>query len=115
MAIRMVFLDLNGTLIDDWPSHEAGIQAVFRTNGLPEPALAEFLRFVSQTGDYLSFYHKHGLAHLDKDTIYDVYHASYQEHQEMVRLVPGALQTLRELRRAKKGSAHRDDGAQGYG
>jgi len=101
MAIRMVFLDLNGTIVDDWPSSYAGVCAVFTTHGLPCPTLDEYIRFVALSGDYLSFYQAHGLAHVDREAIYNTYMPAYHGHANEVRVANGAydvLETLLSLR-----------------
>ena len=56
MTTNVLFLDLNGTCVDDWEPLYAGVQAIFGTYHLPCPSLETFVRTVGVTGDYQSFY-----------------------------------------------------------
>jgi hypothetical protein len=46
MVKPILFLDLNGTCVDDWESLYGGVRAIFQYFNKPIPPLAEYVRAI---------------------------------------------------------------------
>ncbi|OHA84253.1 MAG: hypothetical protein A2408_00120 [Candidatus Yonathbacteria bacterium RIFOXYC1_FULL_52_10] len=99
MAHKVLFLDLNGTVIDDWNPSYAGVRAIFDHYELPCPTLASFIRGVAHTGDYHGFYVQNGID-VSRDELYTLYIPAYHAHQDAIELVPGVHEALERIRNA---------------
>lgn len=99
MSHRVLFLDLNGTLIDDWIPSYAGVRAVFDHYELPCPTLADFIRGVAHTGDYRGFYLDNGIE-ATRDELYEVYIPAYHAYQDELELMLGVHPALAQLQGA---------------
>lgn len=101
MPIRVVLFDFDGTLADSYPAIAASLNQVRAAHGLPALPIDEVRRHVGRGLPYLLQQCVPG-TDLDRDTkIYRDHHPSVLESG--TRLLPGALETLRELRRLNIG------------
>lgn len=99
MKHRVLLLDLNGTVIDDWEASHAGVRAIFAHHKKRCPTLNEYIRAVAITGDYHAFYVDNGV-NVGRDELYEIYLPAYHAHQSDVELIPGVHETLKDLKRA---------------
>lgn len=94
----MLFLDLNGTIIDDWDSFFVGVSATFKHYGVKCPSLEECIRIIASSGDYLEFYRKYGITSIERDDLYKIYAPAYYAHKDDVKLIPHVYKTLEYLK-----------------
>lgn len=97
--IRLLFLDLNGTLVDDWGASHAGACACMRHFGIREPTLTEYILGVSGDGDYKKYYADLGIT-ADRDALYEIFLPAYRTHTRCfttVQVFPGVHETLEAL------------------
>lgn len=99
MSHRVLFLDLNGTMLDDWQPSYAGVRAIFDHYERPCPTMADFIRGVAHTGDYHGFYVHNGID-VTRDELYALYVPAYHAHQDEIELVPGVHDTLTRIKDA---------------
>ena len=96
---KVLFLDLNGTLVDDWGQAYTGMKAIFDHYDRPAPSLKEFIKAVAFNGDYTSFYNKHEIGKDGMD-LHDVYLPAYHRVINDVSVVPFLHEVLEELKKA---------------
>jgi len=96
MAIKLLFLDLNGTVVDDWESSYAGVQAIFAHYNKPCPTIGEYIEQAAATGDYHSFY-TNNCIRATRDELYAIYSPAYSEHAGEVVVMPHVGNVLRRL------------------
>jgi len=99
MSTRMLFLDVNGTVLDDWePAFEA-LAAVLDHFGGERPTLETYIREVGQDGDYRGFYRRRGI-YESRDVLYKVFLPAYRAHAREIRLMPGVHDALRDIKQS---------------
>lgn len=99
MLIKILFLDLNGTVIDDWDSSYVGVQAIFKKYQTQCPSLDTYIRKVALTGDYHGFYIDNGVK-ATRDDLYEIYTPSYRKHAGEAVVMPNvhdALEAIKSL------------------
>ena len=97
MSIRILFLDLNGTVIDDWESSYVGVQAIFNKYCVACPSLDAYIRKVALTGDYHGFYIDNGV-NATRDDLYKIYTPAYREHAVEAVVMPNVHGTLESIK-----------------
>ena len=95
--IRVLFLDLNGTCVDDWESSYAGVRAIFDTHRKPLPSIEEYISAVAQDGGYHKFYEDRGVC-ATRDELYEIYQPAYYAHMEEVVITPELHMALNALK-----------------
>jgi len=99
MNIKILFLDFNGTLINDWASSFAGMRAIFKKFNKPCPSLEEYIRSVAFLGDYIKFYYNHGIGEfVGKEELYNIYIPAYYAHIKNPKIIPGVHDTLTKFK-----------------
>jgi len=96
---KVLFLDLNGTLVDDWEQVYIGMKALFNFYGKPVPSLRELIESVAFNGDYTSFYRDRGIGNDGMD-LHDVYLPAYQKVIGKVSVSPFLHEVLTKLKEA---------------
>ena len=86
--IKIVKVDFNGTIINDWKSAHAGMAKIFETYGVPPPTMVEFIHEVGVTGDFFAFYLNHGIQ-ASQDTFYSIFIPAYRKAQLNATIFPG--------------------------
>lgn len=96
--LSLVFLDLNGTVIDDWDASYAATRATFVHFNRPCPTIGEYIAEVAITGDYHAFYTNRGID-ATRDARYEIFLPAYYKHQRDVVVMPGVLSFAETLHR----------------
>ena len=99
MHIKLLFLDLNGTCVDDWEAVYLAVNAVFDHYGIDCPPMENFIRTVAQNGDYLSFYRNHGIT-ASREDLYKIYLPVYKEHTPEVVVMDSIHDSLDMIQRS---------------
>src|SRR3989344_4058699 len=98
MKCEILFLDLNGTLIDDWEASFAGVVAIFREHNKSIPQIEEYIRAVALHGDYKQFYVTHGIE-VGRNDLYRTFIPAYHQHLNgKICLMPGVVEGLKQIR-----------------
>lgn len=87
--LKLVFLDLNGTIVDDWDVSHVAVAAIFKHYGKPCPSLEEYVAAVATSGDYHRFYLSHGIQ-ATREELYAIYSPAYYAHRQEAVVIPGA-------------------------
>jgi len=97
MATRILFLDVNGTVIDDWAPAYEGLAAVLDHYGIERPTLETYIHEVGIDGDYHEFYLRRGI-YASRDALYKIFSPVYREHATEIQLMPGVHEALRAMK-----------------
>lgn len=98
-VIRVLFLDLNGTSVDDWELSHAGVVAIFKEYRKPAPSITEYISAVATNGGYHQFYEDRGI-YATRDELYAIWTPAYYAHMAEVRVISGLHTTLAMLKDA---------------
>ena len=93
MTIKVVKVDFNGTIIDDWKTAYAGSCAVLEYYGFSIPSFDEYVRTLALTGDYYGYYAQHGNVGT-RDEVYKIFIQAYNEHASEVKVFEGVYRAL---------------------
>lgn len=97
--IRLVLLDFNGTILDDWNVWDAARCENFRSLGVEPPLLTEYLEAVTRArGDYIAAYAEFGVDVTNREKLNGTYERGYLERIGEIRLVDGTLELLEGIR-----------------
>ncbi len=96
---KVLFLDLNGTSVDDWDLSYAGVKAIFGAYKKPVPSIEEYVSAVASDGGYLQFYLDRGI-NATRDNLYTIFTPAYHALMKELRVTPGLHTTLRILKDA---------------
>lgn len=99
MTTKVLFLDLNGTLVDDWDPAYAAICAIFTKFHLPSPTLAEYITEIAVTGDHHGFYENHGVVST-RDELYEIFILAYKKHSRETIPFPNLHSALTRMKNA---------------
>lgn len=94
---KILFLDLNGTSVDDWDLSYAGVKAIFEAYKKPVPSIEEYVNAVALNGGYLQFYLDRGIS-ATRDDLYTIFTPAYHALMGELRVTPGLHTTLRVLK-----------------
>lgn len=97
--MKILFLDLNGTCVDDWDASFAGVAAIFKEYKKKCPPIEEYIQAVAFNGGYREFYIARGIM-ASRDELYAIYKPAYWQYQSVIRLTPNLHTTLAVLREA---------------
>lgn len=97
--IKVLFLDLNGTAVDDWELSHAGVVTIFEAYGKQTPTIGEYIVAVAADGGYHQFYKDRGI-HATRDELYAIWTPAYYAHMTEVRVTRGLHTTLAALKDA---------------
>ncbi len=101
MAIRHVFLDWNGTHIDDFPQAHVAANAVLRSCKLGLVSQNDFLHtIIARSGDWYAFFQQNGVS-LSRDEMRKIYIPAYLEQVKNIVCIKGVRETIQILH--KKG------------
>ncbi len=101
MTIRHVFLDWNGTHIDDFPQAHVAASAVLRFCKIGLVSQNDFLHsIVARSGDWYAFFQQTGVS-LSRDEIRNIYIPAYLEQAENIVCMKGVRETIQTLRNSK--------------
>lgn len=95
-SLKIVFLDLNGTVVDDWDVSYAAVRAIFAHHGKEVPPLAQYAEAMASNGDYHNFYLSHGI-NTTRDELYEIWTPAYRAHRREAVVVPGVRAFVRML------------------
>ena len=93
--MKILFCDLNGTVLDDVPVWEKAMRAMFLIENKEPPTISEY--FAEYDGDYLAPYRTRGVT-TPTEELNAIYRRVYAEHMESVQMFAGVKKTLKELR-----------------
>lgn len=94
--LKLIFLDLNGTVVDDWDCSYAAVRAIFTHYGKTCPPFPEYIMAVSENGDYHNFYLRNGI-HATRSELHDIFIPAYLAHREEMVVTPGAQQFVGDM------------------
>lgn len=94
--LKMVFLDLNGTVVDDWDVGYAAVCAIFAHYSKRVPSLVEYAEAVAGNGDYYDFYVSHGIK-ATREELYEIWIPAYRAHRREAVVVPGVRSFVQAL------------------
>ena len=92
----MSFLDLNGTIIDDWGAVYAGARNIFKYCGKEFPSGSEHINTVARDLDYMSFYIDHRID-ITRAELHELFVPAYQAHSGEVTVIDGVHEFLNTM------------------
>ncbi len=95
--LQIVFLDVNGTAIDDWIAIHAAVCAVFEQYGKTPPTIEEYARVIGTAGDYKEWYEMHDIV-ATREELYAHWSPGYAAHEHTIRVVAGLPQFIAALK-----------------
>ncbi|MDA2921800.1 HAD hydrolase-like protein [Patescibacteria group bacterium AH-259-L07] len=95
---KTVFLDWNGTLLNDTKIWWDSITEIFRIFNIVPPTVEEY--FTELGGDYLDIYRSRGIF-ASRDELNEIYGTYYNAHIHKAELYPTARTTLQLLSQSK--------------
>lgn len=98
--LRIAFLDVNGTVVDDWQAAYGAVCAVFEHYAKAVPTLDAYAHMVGNSGDYHEFYRAHGIDET-RDELYKTWLPGYLALKHTVRVVEGLDQLVAALTAAE--------------
>lgn len=94
---KVAFLDVNGTLLDDWkPGYEALVY-VLEHFGKKRIPIHEYIREVGADGDYHGLYKRRGIT-ASHDEVHKIFMPVYHQHAGEIRVMTGAHELIEALR-----------------
>ena len=93
--MKILFCDLNGTLIDDTRIWEESFRALFHFHGKKPPTIGQYFSEL-ETGDYLEVYRRRGIM-APREELNAMYEAEYKKRAHTVELYPHVRETLQFL------------------
>ena len=92
-CLKALFIDWNGTLLNDLSVSYASMAAIFTEYGIAAPTLDEYRHVI--TSDFLDFYHRRGVpSSTDRPSLNRHRLAFMESHWNDSALMPGALEVL---------------------
>lgn len=92
--MRILFCDLNNTIIDDMPIWENAMRKTFLASGKNPPTIEEYFRELK--GDYLEIYRKRGIL-ASREELNEIYEKEYERQLKNIKLFPDVKETLINL------------------
>lgn len=99
MSAQILFLDVNGTILDDWGVAFEALAVVLDHFGVPRPTIEEYVYEVGVDGDYRGFYQRRGI-HSSRAELYAMFLPAYKAHLQELRLMPGVHDALHKMKDA---------------
>lgn len=98
MPRPIVFIDVNGTALDDWPAVVHGVNGVLAHYSVPRVSAEAYISEVARCGDYERFYRVRGIR-ASRDRLYELFLPAYRRHLHEVSLMPGVHEALARIAR----------------
>ena len=95
-TIKVLKVDFNGTIIDDWQSAYTASSAVLEYYGYDIPLFDEYVRELALSGDYYGYYARRGKIG-SRDEVYQIFIKAYAEHSSGIQVFTGVHEALENI------------------
>ena len=95
-SIKVLKVDFNGTIIDDWHSAYIASCAVLEYYGYNIPTFDEYVRELALSGDYYAYYARRGKIGT-RDEVYKIFIKAYAEHSAGIQVFAGVHEAFKSI------------------